>query len=234
MVEEQEVSNGVMMRYARDLIAKLEAGDGAAAADVLDKLTRLRETDLFQEVGRLTRQLHDTLVSFQIDERLPAIAMAEMTDAKDHLNRAIGMSEDAAHRTMASIEKTMPICAGLESRATDLRKTWERFMSRELGIEEFRALTRELGAFLIFSQNESKTIKAGLNDILMAQEYQDLTGQTIRRVIRLVQEVEGSLVDMIKLSGTHHTEAPAGPRQAELPKLQNQDEVDELLSSLGF
>ncbi len=234
-MEDQVMLENGTVAQARELVTTLEEGDSERAAQVLDNLTRIREAELFQEVGRLTRQLHDTLVSVQADGKLSNLAQKEMPDAKERLNHVIEMTETAAHKTMAAIEKTMPVCESLESRSLELKGKWDRFMSRDLSVEEFRELARELGTFLTFSQEKSGAIKAGLNEILIAQDYQDLTGQTIKRVITLVQEVESSLVEMIRFTGSKvNQEEPAAEDEKDMTSVNGQDEVDDLLSSLGF
>jgi chemotaxis protein CheZ len=94
----------------------------------------------------------------------------------------------------------MPIAESLHERSATLREQWSRFRNRELSVDEFRELARELDDFLTQSGQETERIKSLMSEILMAQDYQDLTGQIIRRVIRLVQEVEENLVGLIRLS----------------------------------
>jgi len=233
-MEDQVTIENRTVEQARELVTTLEEGDSERAAQLLDSLTKIREAELFQEVGRLTRQLHDTLVNVQSDGRLSTLANKEMPDAKERLNHVIEMTETAAHKTMTAIEKTIPLCESLEGRSVELKRKWDRFMSRDLNVEEFRKLARDLGEFLSFSEQKSGAIKAGLNDILMAQDYQDLTGQTIKKVITLVQEVENSLVEMIRFTGpkVHQEEYPAADQ--DMSAVCGQDEVDDLLSSLGF
>lgn len=233
-MEDQITIESGKVAQARELVSTLEEGDSERAAQVLDNLTKIREAELFQEVGRLTRQLHDTLVNVQADGRLSNLAQKDMPDAKERLNHVIEMTETAAHKTMASIEKTIPLCESLEGRSVELKGKWDRFMSRDLSVEEFRELARDLGDFLSFSEEKSGAIKAGLNEILMAQDYQDLTGQTIKRVITLVQEVENSLVEMIRFTGPKVNHEEYAVENEAMASVNGQDEVDDLLSSLGF
>lgn len=227
------IENGKVAQ-ARELVTTLEEGDSERAEQLLDSLTRIREAELFQEVGRLTRQLHDTLLSVQADGKLSNMAQRDMPDAKERLQHVIEVTETAAHKTMASIELTIPLCESLEVRSVELKRKWDRFMSRDLGVEEFRELARDLGAFLSFSEEKSAAIKGGLNEILMAQDFQDLTGQAIKRVITLVQEVENSLVEMIRFTGPKVNPEEYAVQSEATASVNGQDEVDDLLSSLGF
>lgn len=188
--------------------------------------------DLFKEVGKLTRQLHDALAGLS-HGRLSDLAAREMPDAKARLHRVIDMTEDAAHRTVAAVERTIPVCQALGDGAAALRRKWAGF-AHGGSVDGLREIAVETGEFLAVTANEAGTVKAGLDEILVAQEYQDLTGQTIRRVITLVQEVENSLVDMIRSSGSPMYSEETAPVNRKPQSVNNQDEVDELLSSLGF
>lgn len=143
----------------------------------------------------------------------------------------------------------MPICDGIESEAGELKGQWERFVKRELSAEEFRRLSSRLSAFLDSAGSNAGVLRGNLNEVMMAQDFQDLTGQIIERVITLVDEMEGSLVDLIRISGQSLRE-PVKPKKEDVLKgvgpvvpgvddaaeniVSGQDEVDDLLSSLGF
>lgn len=239
---------------ARRLVAQLESKDGAAALQTIDSLTRIRETELFRELGSLTRDLHDALKSFQVDSRLCAIAN-DIPDARERLSHVINLTEQAAHRTLTAIESALPLAEDLGTRARSLAEQWQRFLRRELCVEEFRDLSREVDGFLASVQTHGSQLQASLSDALMAQDYQDLTGQIIRRVIALVQEVEDGLVKLVRISGQRISAQPSADKDDEAAEriqdsdrrghgpaipgqsddvVQGQDDVDDLLSSLGF
>ncbi|HKJ94146.1 MAG TPA: protein phosphatase CheZ, partial [Gammaproteobacteria bacterium] len=218
--------------------------------DLIDQLTRLRETELFRELGVLTRSLHEALKSFKVDTRLSDIAANEIPDARERLNHVIDMTEKAADRTLTAIETALPLADDVGSQARALGEQWRRFRARDMGVEEFRELSRDLEEFLTLAEGNGAAMNASLSDALMAQDYQDLTGQIIRRVINLVQELEDKLVDLVRISGERMAEekpaaadkdgepdvqgyGPAVPGQDE-DVVSGQDEVDDLLSSLGF
>jgi chemotaxis protein CheZ len=116
-----------------------------------------------------------------------------------------------------------------------------------MSADEFRQLSKTLTEYLSLSGTDISAIKSGLNEVLMAQDFQDLTGQIIHRVIDLVEDVENNLVGLIKVAG-QKVDAPTfnepivdvTPTGPSVPGLDNdgrvsgQDEVDDLLSSLGF
>ncbi len=230
----------------RALLGHLEAGNETEAGRCLDELTRLRETELFQELGKLTRELHSALTAFRHDDRFAAIVQVDIPDAKERLHYVIQMTEQAASRTLDAVEQTRPRCEELARRAEALGLNWQRFLRRDMRVEDFRAFAAQLGAFLPLVAESAGKIQDSLCEVLMAQTFQDLTGQIIKRVITLVEEVEQNLVNLIRLSGQKlcaavTTVKPAGeldgpqiPGRASHDAVSGQDEVDALLSSLGF
>ena len=237
---------------AERLLDHIKAGQLDEAGRMLDDMTKLRETQLFKELGTLTRELHEAIKSFRLDTRLSDIASTEMPDAQERLNYVITMTDQAAHRTLNAIEDSLPVVSEMASGSKTLLDQWQRFRRRELSAEEFRQLSRDVETFLGAADEQTQKLQGNLNDALMAQDYQDLTGQIIRRVINLVQEVEHSLVDLIAISGTRmgdesrkaadtedenkgsQLEGPQIPGKETDDVVRGQDDVDDLLSSLGF
>lgn len=142
----------------------------------------------------------------------------------------------------------MPICDALAEQAGNLQEEWGRFTQRQLSADEFRDLSRRLGEFLDGVDGNTARLRANLQDVLMAQGFQDLTGQIIYRVVQLVDEVENNLVDLIRISGQNLTvektakqeedmiaaSGPPVPGVDDSGTVAGQNEVDDLLSSLGF
>jgi len=248
--------NTALLDQARALVQELETGNIPAAEGLIERLSQIREQSLFQELGKMTRQLHDSLNNFALDSRMQSLAESDIPDAKARLNHVIEMTEASANRTLNAVEDTLPIAAQLQSVANTLHEKWGRFRNKEMNVEEFRGMSREIDEFLSVTMDNAGQIHTSLSDVMMAQEFQDLTGQILRRVITLVQEVEDNLVELIRLSGGLETEAePASTAVQESKKAENilqgvgpqvpgvgddsgavsgQDEVDDLLSSLGF
>ena len=248
--------NDALLSQARALVTELEAGNSRAAASVIEELGRLREQTLFQELGKMTRQLHDSLTSFALDSRMQSLAESDIPDAKARLNHVISMTEDSANRTLNAVDGTLPIAETLQNSAKDLLEKWDRFRNKDMNVDEFRLMSHEIDTFLEQTRLNADQIHANLSEVMMAQDFQDLTGQIIRRVITLVTEVEDNLVDLIRLSGDVNSDAggesggtregkskddimkgigPAVPGVTdENTSVSGQDEVDDLLSSLGF
>ncbi len=239
------MSNEIRLALARDLVKALEQGDETTADGLLDEIAGVRETQLFQEVGRLTRQLHDTLTSFEVDSKIASMTEKDIPDAKERLHYVITMTEQAANQTLNAVENLLPVSVQLNEQAAVLEDKWSRFLDKEMPYEEFKAMSQEIAQHFIHSKKSLDIVQSGLNDILMAQSFQDITGQIIRRVIELVQDLETSMVELIRISG--HKAKPVQPEEHQLPGpvvpgvddttgdvANNQDEVDDLLSSLGF
>lgn len=235
---------------ARELIQHLEAENDEMATLIMDDLTRVRETELFHEVGQLTRNLHESLKSFEIDSDLQDVASAKIPDAKDRLNYVIKISEESAHKTLGIVEEKLPQAQNLQGKSQEMNERWAKFMGREMSVEEFRELSKELPEFMAEISKDSSDLYNSLQEILMAQGFQDLAGQTIKRVIALIQEIEDNLVEMVKLSGEKMKKLQSqgidvvddnglhGPRvpgsKSSNGMVASQDEVDNLLDSLGF
>lgn len=235
-----------LLNLAKKLVAALEQNDAATADDLLDELAGVRETQLFKEIGRLTRQLHDTMVSFSLDAKITAMTESEIPDAKERLQYVITMTEQAADQTLTAVENLLPIAHQLNNQNQNLSRQWGRFLSKDMPLDEFKAMTSEMTQHFEQSTQGLQQVETGLNEILMAQGFQDITGQIIRRVIDLVHELEISMVTLISISG-HKGSAEKTTMQPELPGpvvpgvddrsgdvAHNQVDVDDLLSSLGF
>ena len=245
-----------LVECARTLVNQLESGDAREAMHTIANLHKQRDQVLFQEVGKLTRTLHESIKNFSIDTGNSQVKeeMSHLEDASQRLNYVIEKTEQAANKTMDLVEGTMPVSSSLRESAKSLKSEWERLMRREMSAEEFRTLSRQVDQFLAKTVDEATKIDAGLSDILLAQDFQDLTGQVIKRVIQLVQEVELSLVNLVTMAsaidditGVKHEIKPEvkpdsniGPEGPIINAdkrddvVSGQDDVDALLSSLGF
>lgn len=234
-----------MLAAAQQLIVELEAGNDDQVTSLIDQLAKIRETELFQEIGKLTRELHNAITDFQVDSDLSDIAKSEIPDAKERLNYVITMTNQSANRTLAAVEGAIPLCEALNCKSIELRAEWNRFVNREMNANEFRQVSKTLQNHLDESEGQLASVKEALTEILMAQEFQDLTGQIINRVIKMVDDVESHLVTLIKVSGSPASpdkqeskegklEGPQVPNLSTSETVNGQDEVDDLLSSLGF
>ncbi len=236
------------LELAKSLVSHLESGDDEGAISVIAELAGFRDSLLFQEVGRLTRELHDSINSFVMDAQLADIARNEIPNAAERLRYVIATTEQAANTTLGAVEDSLPLADSLRNDAQHLSDQWAKFNSRQLTVDDFRALSGELSSFLEATQANTVELHDKLSEVLLAQGYQDITGQIIRKVIDLVNDVEVKLVELVRLSGSRlktaqsqdgaasgtHASGPAVPGVDKGDIVSGQDDVDDLLSSLGF
>jgi chemotaxis protein CheZ len=236
------------LEQARALVVHLEAGETDQANQLLSEMAGCNEchdTELFQEVGRLTRELHEAINGFLLDERIADMAERAIPDASERLSYVIKMTEESANTTLGAVESALPLANELGEKSRELSEEWERFRGRKLSVEDFRILSSDLTEFLNIATDHSRQLHDKLSEVLMAQGFQDLTGQIIRQVIDLVHDLEGKLVQLVKISGAKlpetskkedasKLEGPVIPTIDQGEVLKGQDDVDDLLSSLGF
>jgi chemotaxis protein CheZ len=190
------------------------ARDYARAENSLNSVISLSQGDLYKEVGKVTRKLHDTVKSFNeaIEPRMRMIATQDMPNAADKLNYVIGKTEEAANLTMGIVDKYL------------------NGMGRLNGA--IRSLEGQEDA-LSYLQRFSRELEEDMTTVLTTQSFQDLTGQTIKKVIRLVGEIERELVSLIATFGVKMDESKAPEKAAEAERV-SQSDVDDLLKEFGF
>ena len=232
----------------RDLLAHLENNEIEDAQELIDSLAGTGNEDLFVEIGKLTRGLHEALANFHLDSRITNIAASEIPNARDRLNYVIERTEEAANKTMDKVEHCTSMADNILKESDDLLSEWQKLYRRELEPGDFRKLCKRIEAHLVKNKDHATDLHSSLSDVLMAQDYQDLTGQVIRQVITLVADVEDSMVNVIKMFGNIEgynkakaevvqvkgVEGPVVNKEQRDDVVHGQDEVDDLLSSLGF
>ncbi|REL30244.1 protein phosphatase CheZ [Thalassotalea euphylliae] len=239
----------ITLEQAKSLVEFIENGQQEKADQLLADIQNPINSELFAEIGKLTRQLHDSMMNFQLDSRLNDLANADIPDAKERLNYVISRTEDAANKTMDAVESIFPVVDTIQEQVKAVNPLWQKLMHNELNLGEFKALCKDIDKLLKTTSSETERMHALMTDVLMAQDFQDLTGQVIRKVIDLVREVEESLINMLTAFGVTEDEQrekatlKTGENLVEGPivntderddVVSDQDDVDDLLSSLGF
>jgi len=246
----------IRIKLAQEYIARLQQGDESASRDVLLEICQVSGSaeagvsgDIYAEVGKLTREMHESINSFANDTRMQSMMSEDMPDARQRLNHVIETTENSAHQTMAAVEASTPLLAKLTERSVEIQKLLETYFSRCDASNGLKLIQEELTDFMSLVACDTSKVNAAMNNIMLAQGYQDLTGQVIQRVITLVQEVEDGLISILKIGseqspGTASAEqakeadrkghGPAVPGVTGDEVMQDQDDVDDLLSSLGF
>jgi chemotaxis protein CheZ len=245
-MQEQIDNRALQLEKAEALVSALKADRHADADRLIQDLSHPKDSHLFIEVGRLTRELHEAINGFLLDARIADMTNVEIPDAKERLSYVITMTQNSADRTLTAVEQSLPIVEEFGKNSETLLQEWEKLRARLLKKDDFRDLSDALRRFLKQAQADASTLHQNLSDVLMAQDFQDLTGQIISKVINLVQDVEVKLVKLVRITGgkmeekekNHRDpaelEGPAVPGVEQGEQMTSQDDVDDLLSSLGF
>ena len=226
----------------QDLLQKMEISSAEEGMATLDAFVKDYESSLYNELGRLTRQLHDSLAAFKSDEKIFDLTREVIPSAKERLKYVVELTEKAAQKVLGIVEKCIPISLEISNGASNLHDKWSSIPNSD----DLSAMEVSTKGFLSGAKDNAAVLHGNLIEILMAQEYQDITGQIIKKVIDLVQDVEGDLLRLISLTGHDKSgrERDADNIKASGPCVPGiddrrvytagQDEVDQLLSSLGF
>ena len=202
-----------------------------------------KQEAVFNRIGHMARSLHNTLRELGY-EKLVEKTVSALPDAKDRLAYVANLTEQAACRVLNATDIAGPLVDDIENAASALGDRWDKAFANQLGVTEFKQLAEETRTYL----KEQLPVKtrgthAQLTEIMMAQDFQDLTGQVIKKVVALAQELEagllGTLIDV--LPETKRTEevtslmnGPVVNAEGRTDVVVNQEQVDDLLDSLGF
>ena len=244
------VDNDSVIDIARQLVDDLEEGNDASASQCLDALSSKRDQGLFREIGKITRKLHNSLRELQIDSKLVNQAENTIPEARERLNYVVTLTEQAADKTLTAVETSLPLIDSLNSQAESFSEHTLQF-KKDNDSGDITALIADAEILCQKTTEYNSKLREQLSNIMMAQDFQDLTGQIIGQVITIAQDIEGSLVDLVRISGQQlsgeshdslyttdndniEASGPQIPGLEEGEVASNQDDVDDLLSSLGF
>ncbi len=213
--------------------------------------------DLVQRIGQLTRMLRDSMRELGLDKEVEKAAAA-IPDARARLNYVASMTEQAAERSLNAIDRAQPLQNEMESRAAALDQRWGEWFQDPIEMDQARELVKETRGFLGAVPTMTKETNKELLEIMMAQDFQDLTGQVIKKMMEVIQGVEHQLLQVLLDSVPEGAEreqmrqrlddrwaADSARRDAPLvngPQIKpdgddvvsSQDQVDDLLDELGF
>ena len=139
MISKDELRD-MVVEQARNIATLYEGGDYEACNSAADELVTSCQSGLYNEIGTMTRGLHDALNEFCESSTITNIAEEEIPDAKTRLNSVISMTEEAANKTMDAIDEAVPVAKQLETHAEELLEKWHRFQDRDMDAEEFRVV----------------------------------------------------------------------------------------------
>jgi len=234
-----------VLERMRELVSLLEAGDDAGFEARFAGLVQQREQGLFISVARLTRDLHQAVGELRFDDRIADLAGRDIPDACSRLDYVVKVTEEAAHKTLDLVEQSQKLTQHIALATHDLSSACRRAEAYCSSPYSLSGLVVSVDEIRVEIVGATEQLREKLSQLAMAQEYQDLAGQVIRRVTQLVKSVEQALLDLLRASGAQlgirsgDANAPAnglhGPEIKGLtPAAVSQNDADSLLADLGF
>jgi chemotaxis protein CheZ len=203
---------------------------------------------MYERLGGIVRLLHDSLRELGYDKALTE-ASSQIVDAQDRLEYVASLTEQAANKVLNTLDDGMPAQDLLSKQAKDMEGRWADLFSGKLSIEQFKALAGDSRSFAHAVSEATEAEKARLLEIMMAQDFQDITGQLIKKVVKITQTVENELAQLLRDSAPADVKEKLAQKQAaqeqekpadlmqgpSVPSAAlDQDSVDDLLADLGF
>ncbi|MDN4058322.1 protein phosphatase CheZ [Massilia sp. YIM B02769] len=199
--------------------------------------------EVLSRIGHMTRALHDSLRGLGLDKLIEKAA-SDIPDARDRLDYVARLSEQSAKRVLDATDTAGPLQDGIEQRSGALRGEWQALLDKGgAGDTDWRALAERTMAALAESEQAAVATRGQLMDIMMAQDFQDLTGQVIGKITSIAQDLEKQLVQVLidfapsEIKRELDTGLLNGPQikpEGNTEIVANQGQVDDLLDSLGF
>lgn len=191
--------------------------------------------DVFQRIGSLTRSLHDALKELGYDKQIEH-SIGTLPDARSRLSFIARLTGEAAEKVLNTVDSAQLQQNTLIQEANRLEGLLDA------GGDD-TALRQEMKTFVTSVRGTAQDVGAQLTDIMLAQDFHDLTGQTIRKVVEIATTLEDSLVQLL-LDATPPEEraqiqaeglqGPVTDATGRVDVVSNQAQVDEMLESLGF
>jgi chemotaxis protein CheZ len=197
-------------------------------------------SEVINKIGHMTRTLHESLRELGVDKNLEKAASA-IPDARDRLNYIAIMTQQAAERVLNATDAAQPVVEKIGNDAKSLSGEWQKLFDKQLDAEQFKLLATRTHAYLVEVPKQTKATNAHLTEIMMAQDFQDLTGQVIKKIIEVTQQMEQQLVTLLVENAPPNAKIDAGllngpviNSKGRTDVVTSQAQVDELLESLGF
>ena len=204
--------------------------------------TPISKDEAFSRLGTITREMHEALAVLG-GTQLHSI-VGEMPNARERLAHVGKMTEEAANKVLNLVDKAKPECDDLSKRGLELSQSIAKMAAaQDLSMDRARALMGQCGKFAERTASFASGQADVLSDIMMSQDFQDLSGQVIKKVIDIISRTELQLVQLLVDSAPHIEKGPEDAFTGETHQLQGpqaasaalaQDDVDNLLASLGF
>jgi len=200
---------------------------------------------IFSRVGQLARLLRDSLVDLGLDRTIVEAADA-IPDTRERLNYVVGKTAQAAERVLTCVEEARPLQESIVNNGEQLAARWDAWFAAPVELADARELVTATRDYLTQAPQAARKSDEHLMEIMMAQDFQDLTGQVIRRMMSLIETVETELIQVLleyvpeapqeKSQKEEEVTLVNGPQvdSSKAGVMATQDQVDDLLDSLGF
>ena len=222
--------------------ANQEAEGGGRNSKLAVPVSGTQSSDVINQIGQMARTLHDTLRELGLNKEIEKAA-ASIPDARDRLNYVATLTQQAAERVLNATEAAQPVVEKMEVEAHRLSGQWQMLFEKKLDMAQFRNLATQTHAFLYEIPKQTKATNGYLMEIMMAQDFQDLTGQVIKKIIEVTKGMEQQLVSLLLENAPAEIKAefdagllngPVVNAAGRTDVVTSQDQVDDLLESLGF
>jgi chemotaxis protein CheZ len=197
---------------------------------------------MLARVGHITRTLHDSLRELGFDKVLEK-ATVDIPDVRERLNYVAKMTEQAAQRVLNATDNAIPLQERIDAGADEILSGWQTTLNAPFSEANYRDMATLTMQCLSDMRKDTSATKQQLMDIMMAQDFQDLTGQVIRKVTDLAHGLEQQLVQLLidyspaELRRETNSTLLNGPQinpENNSEVVADQGQVDDLLDSLGF
>ena len=224
------------------LFDSIVSANAAESAPVASSASEMGGDRVLNQIGHMTRNLHNTLRELGLNKEIEKAA-SSIPDARDRLNYVATLTEKAAERVLNATEMAQPIMDKVGGESARLAGQWQLLFDKKLDVEQFKNLVMQTQVFLNEVPNQTKATSAQLTEIMMAQDFQDLTGQVIKKIIEVTTNMEQQLVALLlenapaAVKAEYDTGLLNGPvikSHGRTDVVTSQDQVDDLLESLGF
>ncbi len=198
--------------------------------------------EFLSRIGHMTRALHESLRGLGLDKLIEKAA-TDIPDARDRLDYVARLSEQAAQKVLNATDAAGPLQDQIEESSGALSASLQALLAApDTTDAQWRALAQQSVDTMAQSRAATAATKGYLMDIMMAQDFQDLTGQVITKVTTIAQNLEQQLVQMLVDFAPAEVKREFDSGLLNGPQINptgqdvvaNQGQVDDLLDSLGF
>ncbi len=209
------------------------------------------DNDLFQRLGQLTRMLRVNIRGLGLQQEMQEAAKV-IPDTMSRLDYVASMTEQSAQRVLNAVDRAQPLHDAIQEGACSLSSRWGGWLETAVDLEQAKTLALDTQDYLKQVPEMTQASSKELLEITMAQDFQDLTGQVIKKMTDVMQTVEHQLLSILvdsvvdekhrdelrqKVTGVSGSSSLLnGPQIDPCAEdvVSNQDQVDDLLNELGF